>query len=362
MKTSDFDYELPPELIAQEPLRERTASRMLVVHRASGRLEHRHSADLPEYLSAGDCLVLNDTKVIPARIYGQRSDTGGKVELLLVEQCPLPPRSVSQGGVLNEEVWECLVKAGWKAREGLRMDLADGQLRGKILKIGDYGKVTIQMSSLRPVLDVLEDAGVPPLPPYIKRGGKFEMGGWGEDRDRYQTVYARTPGAVAAPTAGLHFTDELLSELKANGVDRSRVTLHVGPGTFKPVKSDRVEDHHMEAERYCVGDAAVEAVNRTRASGGRIVAVGSTVVRTVETVAADDGEISAEEGRSSLYIYPPYRFKAVDVMLTNFHLPKSTLLMMVCAFGGQEQIMNAYHDAIAQQYRFYSYGDCMLIL
>lgn len=364
LKTCDFDYELPPGLIAQQPLAERDASRMMVVHRETGTIEHMRFLDLPGLLRRGDLLVLNDTRVIPARLFGERAGTGGKVELLLVERTggerPTNP---------NIEGWTALLRAGWKPREGVRMSLADGRIEGVITGVGKEGKVAVTLSAGQPLMEVLEERGSTPLPPYIKRHGAWSMGHGGgsgrqeaEDRQRYQTIYAQTPGAVAAPTAGLHFTERIFVELDAAGVKRTAVTLHVGPGTFRPVKSESVAEHVMDGEWYRVGEDAARAVNATRSRNGRVVAVGSTSTRTLEAVAREDGTIAPGDGRSSLFIYPPFRFRAVDVMLTNFHLPRSTLLMMVSAFAGIELVRRAYLTAVEDGYRFYSYGDCMLIL
>jgi S-adenosylmethionine:tRNA ribosyltransferase-isomerase len=348
LKASDFDYELPAELIAQQPLPGRSQSRMLVLDRSADGLVHATVAELPRFLRRGDLLVVNDTRVFPARLYGRRDDTGGRVELLLVEEHP-------------DGTWTSLFKASGRPRAGLAFSLAEGRLRGEILAVDEGGMVRLRLLAGGPVRDVLELVGAIPLPPYIRREGE----GTAEreiDRERYQTVFAEKWGAVAAPTAGLHFTPELLDELGRAGVGRAAVTLHVGPGTFKPVKVDEVRDHVMDEERYLVPPESASAINAARAAGGRIVAVGTTTVRTLETVAAPGGHVPAGEGRSGIFIYPPYRFKAVDALLTNFHLPRSTLLMLVSAFAGRERVMAAYRAAVEHHYRFYSYGDCMLIL
>jgi len=348
MKTSDFHYDLPPELIAQEPLRERTASRMMVIHRATGRWEHRHVTDLPDYLRAGDLLVVNNTRVIPARLFGRMTDTGGQVEVLLLED-------------LGQGNWEAMFKASRPARTGTTFRLGHDRVEARIAAVAAEGRVTLALTSAEPVARVMEEEGVPPLPPYIKREKERDPR-TAEDRRRYQTVYARHAGAVAAPTAGLHFSESLLETLTGQGVRRAHVTLHVGPGTFKPVKVENVEDHAMEAERYEIDEAAASAIAEARQSGPRIVAVGSTSVRTLETVAKEQGSIVASHGRSSLFIYPPFEFQVVDAMLTNFHLPESTLIMMVSALAGRELVLRAYEEAVRQRYRFYSYGDCMLIV
>jgi S-adenosylmethionine:tRNA ribosyltransferase-isomerase len=348
MNTSDFDYDLPPELIAQEPLPERSESRMLVLDRKTGAIQHRHISNVPQYLAKGDILVVNDTRVIPARIFGHRTDTHGQVELLLVEE-------------LKQGEWESFYRASGRPKVGMRISAANGRLEGCVVSLGHEGRVVIKFTGDRPVADVLEEEGLAPLPPYIKRP-KGQNPSLKFDRDRYQTIYARVPGAVAAPTAGLHFTEQILGQLDQQGVQRTAITLHVGPGTFKPVKSDQVEDHVMEPERFAVSDGAAKQINTARREGRRVVAVGSTSVRTLETVADERGEITAGSGRSSLFIHPPYQFRIVDAILTNFHLPKSTLIMMMCAFAGRDAVLHAYREAIGQRYRFYSYGDCMLIL
>ena len=347
MKTSDFFYHLPPELIAQHPSRDRTQARMMVIQRAKGAFDHRRVADLPAFLHPGDLLVVNDTRVIPARLYGQKSGTGGRVEILLIEET-VPG------------IWEALLRAR-HTKPGARLDLADSQIQAEILAVKDEGRVMLRLRHARPLLDILATDGVPPLPPYIKRTAANTLQR-ATDRERYQTMYACNPGAVAAPTAGLHFTGALLTTLEQHGVRRAAVTLHVGPGTFKPVTVTEVEQHRMDAERYTVPEVAARLIRATRLTKGRIVAVGSTVVRTLETVAADRDFVMAAQGRSNLFIYPPYRFKVVDALLTNFHLPSSSLLMMVSALAGRELILRAYAEAIRERYRFYSYGDCMLII
>jgi len=359
MQTSDFDYDLPPELIAQQPLPQRSDSRMLVVRRDSGTFEHRHVSDLTAYLHAGDLLVVNNTKVIPARIFGHRSATRGRVELLLLEET-------------GDGVWDCLCRASRRPRLGDRLVLAGEKIEAEVLPGREEGKISVRLSSARPLGEVLDEEGFAPVPPYIRR--EREPSALSRlDKERYQTVYASQPGAVAAPTAGLHFTGDLLRELADGGVRRTEVTLHVGPGTFLPVKSERVEDHRMQAEHFSVSGKAASMIRAVRRGTGRVVAVGSTTVRTLETVAAERDDILACRGSSSLFIYPPYDFRAVDVMLTNFHLPRSTLLMMVSAFAcppsrrgsrraGQDLILQAYSEAVRWRYRFYSYGDCMLIV
>ena len=346
--TSDYDFHLPPELIAQQPLPERTDARMLVLDRQTGRTEHRHVRDLAEYLRAGDLLVLNNTRVIPARLYG-RKDTGGKVEVLLLEET-------------EPDVWNAMCRASGRVREGSRFSLGNGRISAVVLDARPSVRVRLRLAADRPVREVLEEEGVPPLPPYIRRseGGPSDVRV--ADRERYQTVYARIPGAVAAPTAGLHFTPELLARLDGIGVGRVELTLHVGPGTFKPVGVEALEDHVMEPERYVLGEEAACRVRETRSRGSRIVAVGSTSTRVLETAADEGGIVQAGQGRTALFIHPPYRFRVVDCLLTNFHLPRSTLLMMVSALAGRDRILSAYGEAVRLRYRFYSYGECMLIL
>lgn len=345
MRLSDFDYILPPELIAQTPAERRDCSRMMVLFRDRQQWEHALFADLPSYLNRGDLLVLNNTKVIPARLFA-RKKTGGRVELLLLEEV-----------ATNE--WRALVKGRGLRKPGLEFHLEGG---GTALVVGCEadGVVTIRFDLPMPVMSYLETHGLPPLPPYIKRSPKEVASG--DDRERYQTIYAREPGSVAAPTAGLHFTEDVFRRLTERGIDRTEITLHVGIGTFRPITTERVEDHVMHEERYEVPVAAAEAINIARARGGRIVAVGTTSVRTLETVMARHGRMIPDSGRTDLYIYPPYTFRAVDALLTNFHLPRSTLLMLVSAFAGREFVMAAYEEAVRQEYRFFSYGDCMLIL
>jgi S-adenosylmethionine:tRNA ribosyltransferase-isomerase len=341
MRVDLFDYDLPEDLIAQEPPPERTASRMMVLGRAARAVEHRLFTDLPRYLRAGDCLVLNDTRVLAARLRGRRP-SGGEVEILL-----LRPR-----GPL---VWQTLARPARRVRVGESLDFGPG-LRATVLAEGEEGLRELRFEADEPFDDLLERLGEPPLPPYVRRRPRPE------DRERYQTVYARRSGAVAAPTAGLHFDAPMLARLQAEGVATIFLTLHVGLGTFRPVTVEKAEDHVMHAEPYHVSSEAADAINRARAAGGRIVAVGTTVVRTLETVADRTGLVRPGEGETDLFVTPGYTFRAVDAMLTNFHLPRSTLLMMVSAFAGREFVLDAYRQAIAELYRFFSYGDCMLIL
>jgi S-adenosylmethionine:tRNA ribosyltransferase-isomerase len=353
MLTRDFDYDLPEALIAQEAA-PRGTSRLLVLDAPAGSAErHRRVSDLPEILRPGDLLVVNDTRVIPARIFGRRlledGSEGARVELLLIERA----------GPEGSTEWEALVRPGRKARPGTVLLFSDAPapgagrpLRAEVTAKLDDGRHRARFSE--PVEPHLERLGHVPLPPYIKRPDRSD------DRDRYQTVFARRPGAIAAPTAGLHFTPELLDRLRAHGIDRATVTLHVGIGTFKPVTADLVHEHRMDAERYEISDDAADAIHRTRERGGRVVAVGTTVVRALESAAAEDGTVRPGTGRTELFIYPGYRFRAVDALLTNFHLPRSTLLMLVCAFAGKDRVLAAYREAVEEGYRFYSYGDAML--
>lgn len=347
MKTSDFDYYLPEELIAQHPAERREDARMMVVHRDSGCIEHRHVADMPDYLNEDDLLVLNDTKVIPARVYGKKAGSGGRVEVLFLEQ-------------LADGEWEVLLRASRRPKIGGCIELADGRAVLTLLEEGERGRARVAVQTAEKLLELLDEIGEPPLPPYI---GRDRSGATGEDRERYQTVYATHSGAVAAPTAGLHFSEELLARLEKRGVEHCPVTLHVGIGTFRPVMVEQVEEHHMDEERYVISSESADRIAACRSKGGRVVAVGSTSVRTLETVAVrHEGLVVAETGRSGIFIYPPYTFQAVDAMLTNFHLPQSTLLMMVSALAGRELIEKAYREAVEMRYRFFSYGDCMLIL
>ena len=358
MLTRDFDYELPPELIAQEPPAERGTSRMLVLHRADGRLEHRTVADLPDYLRAEDLLVLNDTRVFPARVQGVWTDTRGALELLLLDPLPLPPGAA---GANELAFWSCITGSGRPVRPGQRAVFADGRLEAELVARRENGSWTVLFRSEEPLMSLLDRYGLTPVPPYIRRSGDERQTRL--DRERYQTIYARETGAVAAPTAGLHFSEPLFAALAAKGVRRATVTLHVGPGTFKSVKTDTVEAHRMDPERYAVPQATVDAIAACRARGGRVVAVGSTSVRTLESVAAaHGGQVVETAGSSTIFIYPPYRFQVTDAMLTNFHLPQSTLIMMVSALAGRERILAAYREAVRERYRFFSYGDCMLIV
>lgn len=343
MQTSEFHYDLPKELIAQHPAERRDASRMMTLEAATGAVAHRSIRDFPDLLRAGDALVLNNTRVIPARTFGCK-ETGGRVECLFVE-----PEEAA------EDQWWVMMKSSHRPRPGARIALGE-VVELEVLENREDGLNRVKVRCDGNLLEVLEQIGEPPLPPYIEREHLCE-----DDAERYQTVYASAPGAVAAPTAGLHFTPELLQQIREKGVSVVEVTLHVGPGTFRPVKTDTVEEHVMDAERYIVPEAVADTLNRTRAEGGRVVAVGSTSVRTLETVYRE-GRYWAGQGRSDLYIYPPYTYRAVDAILTNFHLPQSTLLMMMSAFTTRERLLAAYEEAVRERYRFFSYGDCMVLV
>lgn len=320
---------------------------MMVLHRATGRWEHRGFRDLPDYLRAGDVFVVNNTRVIPARLIGRKPRTAGKVELFLLEETA-------------PKTWSVLMRARRRPKPGDTIILGDDSnlLIAVMVAEGELGRATVRFETDRPVIEWAEAHGETPLPPYIRR----ESGSQPEDRERYQTVFARHPGAVAAPTAGLHFTPEIVNHLAAMGVHRAEITLHVGIGTFRPVTADQVNDHRMDDERYEISAEAAQSIRTAKSSGGRVLAVGSTSVRTLESVAAHHGEIIASSGRTDLFIRPPFSFRATDMILTNFHLPKSTLLMMMSAFAERDLMLAAYHDAVNERYRFFSYGDCMLII
>ena len=341
MKTSDFYYDLPKELIAQDPLEDRSSSRLLVLHRKSGRVEHRVFTDIVEYLKPGDCLVRNNTKVIPARLYGTRVDTGATIELLLLKR-------------MENDVWETLVKPGKKARQGVVISFGDGILTGEITDVKEDGNRLIQFRYEGIFEEILDQLGQMPLPPYITHTLK--------DKNRYQTVYAKYEGSAAAPTAGLHFTEELFQKLEEKGVLVANVTLHVGLGTFRPVKVDDVSKHHMHTEFYQVTKEEADRINKAKQAGGRIVCVGTTSCRTIESAADENGVLKPGQGDTDIFIYPGYSFKMMDVLITNFHLPESTLLMLVSALAGKEQVMRVYEEAVRERYRFFSFGDAMIIL
>lgn len=341
MKTSDFAYDLPPERIAQEPLPQRDHSRLLVMNRRTGAWRDRRFDDLLEELRPGDTLILNDSRVLPARLYGRRRGTGAVVELLL-----LTPRGT--------DIWEVLAGPGKRAKPGDVLDFGDGLLTAEVLEIVDGGNRLVRFLYEGHFYHVLEQIGQMPLPHYITK----EL----QDKERYQTVYSREPGSAAAPTAGLHFTPELLERVRESGVDIGFVTLHVGLGTFRPVKAEEIEEHQMHAEHYELPPETADLINRTRARGGRVIAVGTTSCRTLESVGLREGRCEPAEGWTSIFIYPGYRFQVIDGLLTNFHLPESTLLMLVCAFAGYDHTMAAYRHAVEANYRFYSFGDAMLLL
>ncbi len=340
MKSSDFFYELPQELIAQEPLEKRSNSRLLVLDKKNGEIEHRTFTELGNYLKKGDCLVLNDTRVIPARLLGEREDTGGKIEFVLLRQ-------------IEGDVWEVLLKPGKRAKPGSRFTFGNDALRSEVIEVVEGGNRLVRFEYEGIFQEVLDRVGVVPLPPYITK--KLE------DSERYQTVYSKYRGSAAAPTAGLHFTEEMLEDLNHIGIDLAYITLHVGLGTFRPVKVENVEEHVMHSEYYILNDEASQTINRAKESGGRIIAVGTTSCRVLETVSNSEGRIEPADGWTDIFIYPGYKFKIIDAMITNFHLPESTLIMLVSALAGKENIMNAYHTAVDQKYRFFSFGDAMLI-
>ena len=336
LKTSDYYFDLPQELIAQDPLADRTSSRLLVMDRRTGEISHRIFRDITEYLQAGDTLVLNDTKVIPARLLGTKEGTGANAEILLLKR-------------IGERQWETLVKPGKKLKPGARVTFGDGSLRAVILDVLDGGNRLVEFEYTGIFEEVLDRLGEMPLPPYITH--KLQ------DKNRYQTVYARYEGSAAAPTAGLHFTQELLEEIRSKGVRTAFVTLHVGLGTFRPVKVDDVTAHHMHTEWYNVSEEAAELINRTHKEGHRVICVGTTACRTVESAADDDGIVKPGADDTSIFIYPGYRFRVMDALITNFHLPESTLVMLVSAFAGRENVLGAYRRAIEEKYRFFSFGD-----
>lgn len=340
MKTSDFYYDLPEELIAQDPLADRSASRLLHLDRETGEIEHTDFKHITRYLKPGDCLVINDTKVIPARLYGNKVGTDAGIEILLLKR-------------KGDNVWETLVKPGKKARPGTVISFGDGLLTGEVIDVVEEGNRLIQFSYEGIFEEILDQLGEMPLPPYITH--KLE------DKNRYQTVYAKNEGSAAAPTAGLHFTEELLEEIRGMGVSIAHVTLHVGLGTFRPVKVDDVEKHHMHSEFYVVEEDQAKLINDTRKNGGRIISVGTTSCRTLESAADEFGNLQAKSGWTEIFIYPGYEFKIIDGLITNFHLPESTLLMLVSALAGKEHIMKAYEEAVRERYRFFSFGDAMFI-
>jgi S-adenosylmethionine:tRNA ribosyltransferase-isomerase len=345
VQISDFDYELPEELIAQHPLPERDASRMLVVNRENGTLKDEQFLSLPKYLRAGDCLVLNNTKVFPARLIGERVPSGGTTEVLLLRE-------------IEPNLWQVLARPARRLRIATRINFGDGRLQATVTAANDDGTRLIQFEPRVNLLNLIAEVGQPPLPPYIKRDDVLRS----EDRERYQTVYARETGAIAAPTAGLHFTRKVFQEMKNAGVSIAEITLHVGYGTFEPVRVEDVSQHRVIPERFSVPAGAAEVINGSRAAGGRIIAVGTTTTRALESAASADRGIRPTTSTADLTITPGYKFRTVDALLTNFHLPRSSLLLLVSAFAGRELTLEAYRHAVSERYRFYSYGDCMLIL
>lgn len=340
MQLSDFYYDLPQELIAQDPLLKRDNSRLMVLDREEGTIEHKHFYDVISYLKEGDCLVINDTKVIPARLIGEKEGTGAAIEVLLLKR-------------LDDCTWETLVKPGKKARVGARIIFGGGKLVGEVIDIVEEGNRIVRFEYEGIFEEILDELGQMPLPPYITH--KLE------DKNRYQTVYAEHEGSAAAPTAGLHFTKELLEEIKAKGIKIAHVTLHVGLGTFRPVKTENILEHHMHSEFYTVTQEAADKINTARKNGGKIIAVGTTSTRTLESVGTEDGTVKAGSGWTQIFIYPGYQFKVIDSLITNFHLPESTLVMLVSALAGREHVLAAYEEAVKKKYRFFSFGDAMLI-
>ena len=340
MNVKDYDYDLPEELIAQDPLEDRSSSRLMVLDRQTGDVEHRHFTDILEYLHPGDCLVINNTKVIPARLFGVKEDTQAKIEVLLLKR-------------KENDIWETLVKPGKKAKPGTKLVFGDGLLTAEVVDVVEEGNRLIQFHYDGIFEEILDQLGQMPLPPYITHQLK--------DKNRYQPVYAKYDGSAAAPTAGLHFTKELLQKVKDMGVDIAEVTLHVGLGTFRPVKVENVLDHHMHSEFYMVSQDAADKINRAKESGHRVIAVGTTSTRTLEAAADENGRLHETSGWTEIFIYPGYQFKVIDALITNFHLPQSTLVMLVSALAGREHVLHAYEIAVKERYRFFSFGDAMLI-
>lgn len=340
MKLEEFDYNLPEELIAQDPLKDRAAARLMLLSKETGEISHRIFRDIKDFLNPGDCLVLNNTRVIPARLIGCKEETGGAIEMLLLKR-------------LNTTDWEVALKPGKRAKPGARFEFGEGELRAQILEIVEGGNRTVRFEFDGLFENVLDRLGQIPLPGYIKK----ELG----DKEMYQTVYAKYDGSAAAPTAGLHFTEELLDEIRAKGVETAFVTLHVGLGTFRPVKVDNIEEHTMHSEHFYIDDEAAEKINRAKMNKKRVIAVGTTSSRTLESAADENGLVKSCEKDTDIFIYPGYKFKAVDALITNFHLPKSTLMMLISALAGRENVMHAYEEAIRERYRFFSFGDAMFI-
>ena len=341
MNVKDFSYELPQRLIAQDPLEDRSSSRLMVLGKKDGSVTHRVFRDITEYINPGDCLVINNTKVIPARLFGQKEDTGAAVELLLLRR-------------LCGSQWETLVRPGKKAKPKTKLIFGNGMLAGEIIRVAEEGNRIIQFSYDGIFEEILDQLGEMPLPPYITH----QL----QDRQRYQTVYARHEGSAAAPTAGLHFTPQLLDEIRAKGADIAEITLHVGLGTFRPVKTENVLEHHMHSEFYQLEQEAADKINRAKQGGGRIISVGTTSTRTLESIADEHGFVKAASGWTQIFIYPGYQFRCIDALITNFHLPESTLIMLVSALAGREHVLDAYRTAVQEEYRFFSFGDAMLVV
>lgn len=340
MKTSDFNFDLPQELIAQVPIKDRTSSRLMVLDKETGEVEHKIFRDIIDYLNPGDCLVLNDTRVIPARLIGSKVETGGKIEFLLLKRT-------------EDDTWETLVKPGKRAKIGARFSFGDDKLIAEVVGMSDDGARIVKFEYDGIFEEILDELGNMPLPPYITE--KLE------EKERYQTVYSKHNGSAAAPTAGLHFTNELLDKIKEKGVDLAFVTLHVGLGTFRPVKVEDVTNHQMHSEYYIVTEEAAEKINRAKATGHRVISVGTTSTRTIESVADENGIVKPTSGWTDIFIYPGYKWKVIDNLITNFHLPESTLIMLVSALAGKEHVLNAYNEAVKERYRFFSFGDAMFI-
>lgn len=341
MKRTDFYYELPEELIAQDPLEDRSSSRLLVLDRKSGAVSHHVFREITEYLKEGDCLVINDTKVIPARLIGSKIGTDAKIEVLLLKR-------------KENNIWETLVKPGKKMKAGAKISFGDGLLTGEVIDIVEEGNRLIRFSFEGIFEEILDQLGQMPLPPYITH----QL----QDKNRYQTVYAKHTGSAAAPTAGLHFTPELLRAIEERGIEIAKVTLHVGLGTFRPVKVDEITDHHMHSEFYQIDEEAAKKINRAKATGNRVICVGTTSCRTIESAADESGHLKAKSGWTDIFIYPGYEFRALDGLITNFHLPESTLIMLVSALAGRENVLAAYEEAVKERYRFFSFGDAMLVV
>lgn len=341
MNVSDFNYELPKELIAQDPLEKRSESRLMVLDKETGEVTHKHFYDISEYINEGDCLVINNTRVIPARLYGSKEGTDAAIEILLLKR-------------IDADTWECLTRPGKKARVGARINFGNGLLVGEIVDIVEEGNRLIRFEYDGIFEEILDKLGEMPLPPYITHKLK--------DKNRYQTVYAKYDGSAAAPTAGLHFTPELMQELRNKGIKIAEVTLHVGLGTFRPVKVENVLEHHMHSEYYEINKEACDIINSTKENGGKVISVGTTSTRTIESAADEDGHLTPKKGNTDIFIYPGYDFKVIDSLITNFHLPESTLIMLVSALAGRENVLSAYEEAVKEKYRFFSFGDAMLIM